>query len=106
MSWRTSWTRSCRRSEGLGERRSSRHGKLDLLRGLFQQGGDIPVGPEVLRYALDVISSDTDLIAAENDEALILIWDHIAELRRLHEERQAAANAAAGASAGRAVACR
>lgn len=73
-----------------------RHAKLDLLRGLFQQSGGVPVGPEVLRYALDVISSDTSISAAENDEALVVIWDHIAELRRLHELRQAAA---AGVSA-------
>jgi len=80
-----------------------RHAKLDLLRGLFQQGGDIPAGPEVLRYALDVISSETSLNTAENDEALIMIWDHIADLRRLQHQRQAAASAVAGGELGPAV---
>jgi len=60
----------------------NRHGRLQILHDLFHEGSDIPVGPEVLRFALDLVSSDTSL-NAEGDEAVQLLAERLAEVRGL-----------------------
>lgn len=62
------------------------HAKLEILHALFQQGGgeNIPAGPEILRYALDLVSSDTSLNAAESEEALSFLMGCAAELQGEH----------------------
>jgi len=63
----------------------NRHGRLQILHDLFHEGASIPVGPEVLRFALDLVSSDTSL-NAEGDEAVQLLAERLAEVRSLAEE--------------------
>lgn len=62
--------------------KADHHAKLQVLRDLFHDGGNIPVGPEVLRFTLDLISSETSL-SAPGEEAVQMLAAHLAEVRGL-----------------------
>lgn len=72
-------------TQHLAGAKADHHAKLQILRDLFHDGGNIPVGPEVLRFTLDLISSETSL-NAEGEEAVQMLAAHIAEVRGMVAE--------------------